>query len=397
MQPIVNILPSDTAYIVFIPADVLARMEPYLQQQDLVFTELKNIPDAYCFAMNNYAEKYRACGYQGKSELKTIKIRVLPQDIFRASLPFLNPEKAMKQQIPKADNTNHNFPYIQKPKTVTGLKKEQVHALKNSEDYRKYLEHEKARKNIVRQKSHSPLFETKKHTPLSKQRDFRKQQVDGSSLFQNRKHHFPYAAAGAASVALCTVFIAGVCVSHASAPKEHPSILSLDTAVKDTMTPALQKDAFPEVNNLVTAYYASQAQGNADEYAATVDSASEEDRAKVIRSESLFEEYQHISCYTLPGVEDGAYYVFVYYDLKFSDIDTPAPGLTLLYVYPDSDGNLKILNQDASAEILVGAELASANEEVIRLSEETKEKYEQAKASDENLAALEEKYLEMIG
>ena len=93
MQPIVNILPSDTAYIVFIPADVLARMEPYLQQQDLVFTELKNIPDTYCFAMNNYAEKYRACGYQGKSELKTIKIRVLPQDIFRASLPFLNPEK----------------------------------------------------------------------------------------------------------------------------------------------------------------------------------------------------------------------------------------------------------------------------------------------------------------
>ena len=89
--------------------------------------------------------------------------------------------------------------------------------------------------------------------------------------------------------------------------------------------------------------------------------------------------------------------MFVYYDLKFSDIDTPAPGLTLLYVYPDSDGNLKILNQDASAEILVGAELASANEEVIRLSEETKEKYEQAKASDENLAALEEKYLEMIG
>ena len=89
--------------------------------------------------------------------------------------------------------------------------------------------------------------------------------------------------------------------------------------------------------------------------------------------------------------------MFVYYDLKFSDIDTPAPGLTLLYVYPDSDGNLKILNQDASAEILVGAELASANEEVIRLREETKEKYEQAKASDENLAALEEKYLEMIG
>lgn len=397
MQPIVNIQPSDTAYIIFIPADVLTRMKPYLQQQGLVFTELKNIPDAYHFAMNKYAENYRICGYQGKNKLKAIKIQVLPQDIFRASLPFLRPEEAVKQQMPKIDNTNHKFSSTQKRKAVAVPKKEQVQALKNSEDYRKYLEREKAQKSIERQKAHSLSFETEEHSPLSKQRDFRKRQVDGSFLFQKRKSHFPYAAAGAASVALCTVFIAGVCVSHASAPKEHPFILSLDTAVKDTMTPALQKDAFPEVNYLVTAYYASQAQGNADEYAATVDFASEEDRAKVIRSESLFEEYQNISCYTLPGVEDGAYYVFVYYDLKFSDIDTPAPGLTLLYVYPDSDGNLKILNQDASTEILIGAELASANEDVVLLSEATKEKYEQAKASDENLAALEEKYLELIG
>ena len=397
MQPIVNIQQSDTAYIVFIPADVLARMKPYLQQQGLTFTELENIPDAYRFAMNKYAEKYQICGYQGKSELKTIKIRVLPQDIFRASLPFLKLEEAVKQPTPKTDNTNHNFPSIQKKKAVAVPKKKQVQALKNSEDYRKYLEREKAQKSIERQKAHSPSFEKEEHSLLSKQREFGKQSVDGSFLFQKRKYHFPYAAAGAASVVLCTVFIAGVCVSHASAPKEHPSILSLDAAVKDTMTPALQKDAFPEVNSLVTAYYTSQARGNADEFAATVDFASEEERAKVIRSESLFEAYQNISCYTLPGVEDGAYYVFVYYNLKFSDIDTPAPGLTLLYVYPDSDGDLKILNQDASTEILVGAELASANEEVIRLSEETKEKYEQAKASDENLAALEEKYLELIG
>lgn len=395
MQPIV-IQPSDTVYIAFIPADVLARMKPYLQQQGLDFTVLENTPDAYRFAMNKYAEKYRLCGYQGKNELKTIKIRVLPQDIFRASLPFLKPEEAARQQIHNADYTNHNFHSVQKHKVIASTKKEQVHALKNSEDYRKYLKCEKARKSVERQKAHSSLFEKEKHSLFSKQRNFRKLSVEESSLFPKREYHFPYATAGVASVALCTIFIAGVCVSHASVPKEHPSILSLDAAVKDTMVPALQKNAFPEVNKLVKAYYTSQAQGNADEYAATVDFASEEDLAKVIRSESLFEEYQNISCYTLPGVEDGAYYVFVYYDLKFSGIDTPVPGLTLLYVYSDSDGNLKILNQDASTEILVGAELASANEDVIRLSEETKEKYEQAKASDENLAALEEKYLEMI-
>ena len=103
MQPIVNIQPSDTAYIIFIPADVLTRMKPYLQQQGLVFTELKNIPDAYHFAMNKYAENYRICGYQGKNKLKAIKIQVLPQDIFRASLPFLRPEEAVKQQMPKID------------------------------------------------------------------------------------------------------------------------------------------------------------------------------------------------------------------------------------------------------------------------------------------------------
>ena len=87
--------------------------------------------------------------------------------------------------------------------------------------------------------------------------------------------------------------------------------------------------------------------------------------------------------------------MFARYGLKFHGIDTPAPGLTLLYVYPGEEGRLCILNQDAPEEVLRGAELVSENEKVSALTREAEEAYEAAVASDSELAQLEEKYLEV--
>ena len=114
-----------------------------------------------------------------------------------------------------------------------------------------------------------------------------------------------------------------------------------------------------------------------------------------MRSRDLVEGYQNISCYTKKGMEEGSYLVFVYYELKFAQIDTPAPGLSPLYVYTNDEGNLVIFNGEASDELNAYVEKVAQEDDVMALREEVKTKYEEAKAADENLAKQEERYLKI--
>lgn len=171
---------------------------------------------------------------------------------------------------------------------------------------------------------------------------------------------------------------------------------ALEAALKKSMQPALKKDAYPEVAHLVNGYYASMSEGDTDAYAELVDSVSEEDKARLIRVSGLIGEYSDITCYTKPGPEEGSYFVFARYSLKLMGIKTPAPGLSLLYAYPDAGGKLKILNKEATAEVLAAAGMAAEGEDVEGLKKEVQADYEAAVASDEALAELEERYQELM-
>lgn len=155
----------------------------------------------------------------------------------------------------------------------------------------------------------------------------------------------------------------------------------------------LEKDAYPEVNELVQNYYNYMAAGDMEGLASVEDQTSEEEQSRILRSKDLVEGYQNISCYTKKGLEDGSYLVFVYYELKFAQIDTSAPGLSALYVYTNDEGNLVIFNGEAGEELNAYVEQMAAEEDVLALREEVRVKYEEAKAADANLAEQEARYL----
>ena len=155
----------------------------------------------------------------------------------------------------------------------------------------------------------------------------------------------------------------------------------------------LEQDAYPEVNELVETYYACIAAGDIEGLSAVEDETDEEEQERILRSTDLVEEYQNISCYTKKGLEDGSYLVFVYYELKFYQIDTAAPGISPLYVYTNDEGSLVIFNGETGDELNAYVEEMAAEEDVIALMEEVAEAYENAKASDSDLAELEERYL----
>lgn len=155
----------------------------------------------------------------------------------------------------------------------------------------------------------------------------------------------------------------------------------------------LEKDAYPAVNELMQNYYHYMAVGDMEGLASVEDTTSEEEQNRILRSIGLVEEYRNISCYTKRGMEEGSYVVYVTYELKFSEIETAAPGLKGYYVYTNDEGNLVIFNgEDASDELNDYVDAVSQDEDVLALQEEVRARYEEAKAADADLAEQEARY-----
>ena len=157
----------------------------------------------------------------------------------------------------------------------------------------------------------------------------------------------------------------------------------------------LEKDAHEDVNTIVRQYYDYMSAGDMEGMASVVDEISDDERNRILGSQGLVEGYQNISCYTKKGMEEGSYVVFVYYELKFQQIETPAPGLSPLYVYTNEEGNLCIMKKEAGEELTAYVGQIAEGEDVKALRAEVKEKYEAAKAADENLAKQEERYVRL--
>lgn len=96
------------------------------------------------------------------------------------------------------------------------------------------------------------------------------------------------------------------------------------------------------------------------------------------------EEYKNIEIYAKKSIEDGAYIVYAYHEIKFSSINTLAPGLSKFYVVTDADGNFKIAS-DLDPTIQEYFNARNEDEDVKELIEMTNTKSKEAKEKDEDL------------
>ena len=162
---------------------------------------------------------------------------------------------------------------------------------------------------------------------------------------------------------------------------------------------AYQENAIPAVNELITNYFNAYAAGDITtlQTLATPITANEQSYIGVISQ--YIEGYQDINCYTKSGLDSNSYLVSVSLDVKFMDIETPAPGLYFFYVRTNGDGGLYIDNLyseynlsrqesalDTSIRNLITTFYNSTD--VIELQNEIQQKYDAALSSDENLLNL---------
>lgn len=153
----------------------------------------------------------------------------------------------------------------------------------------------------------------------------------------------------------------------------------------------LQKDANPQVNELISTYF--QAKVDQDAQALYKVFGKEEDdrleeRKQQLKDEAVYiEDYQDITCYTKAGMTDDSYVVYVTYDVKFRRVDTLAPGLMWCYVVKNDNGDYIIRENVVGDEADYVAE-QNRTEDVRLLSTQVNERLKQAIESDSLLAGI---------
>lgn len=140
-----------------------------------------------------------------------------------------------------------------------------------------------------------------------------------------------------------------------------------------------------EIHKLVTGFIdAERIQCDAEKAKAYLDSDANYNLDRYKESKRYVEAYQNIKCYKFDYIKEDMYYVYVSYDLKILNIDTPAvTGEQLVIKYDKTQKKYLIHNilEDEIADMLIASnapEVKVLNEDVIRRNNE-------AIAKDENL------------
>ena len=99
----------------------------------------------------------------------------------------------------------------------------------------------------------------------------------------------------------------------------------------------------------------------------------------------LIQQYENVECYTVDGVEKGEYLTYVYSEIKFTGIDTAAPGLDRLYIITDDEGNLRVETGAFKTEVEELIEQTDQSEDVLQFINTVNTKLEEAINNDDDL------------
>lgn len=145
-----------------------------------------------------------------------------------------------------------------------------------------------------------------------------------------------------------------------------------------------------DVLDIVTQYYTARANKNYDTLAAICEVFDDEDRAFLEREDAAVESYSNIMTYSKPGMTEGSYVVYVYFDAKMTGINTAAPCLRELYLITDSEGKLIVADKESSSELEAYIESLRTDSDVQALVADVETKMNDAIAQDEDLKAYVE-------
>lgn len=209
------------------------------------------------------------------------------------------------------------------------------------------------------------------------------------------KEHVRYFAAGALLIVLVLVLV--MCAKPGTGGGIGQAVGS--TEITETGEEAYQVDAYENVNALISQYYTAYAAGDIATLTAIATPVSANEQSYIALFSQYVDEYQNVKCYTKSGLDANSYLVSVSMEIKFTGVDTPAPGLDFFYVRTNDQGALYIdnlysqynlANQENALDTSVQSLIYEFENEtdVLALQNEVQDRYDAALVADANLATM---------
>ncbi len=160
----------------------------------------------------------------------------------------------------------------------------------------------------------------------------------------------------------------------------------------------VKEDGYPKILKIFKEYYA--AKGNCDVAGIKKllsDPSKVETQEELQEKTKYIEKYEKIKAYVKDSYEKGSYVVYVYHEIKFTNIRTTIPGLSRFYVVTDAAGELKIFSGDMDETTKAYYDERMQDKDVLALFDMTNEKSEEAMKKDEDLQNFVKKIKEAAG
>lgn len=183
--------------------------------------------------------------------------------------------------------------------------------------------------------------------------------------------------------AICLVLVIVVACILVRNFRQQPAPASEDMDIVEEYP--LEKDAYEHINLFFERYYEACTLGDVDTYVSMRSYTDETECIRMQKKANYIDYYQNLSCYTKPGPVENTYLVYVYYEVKFRGINTPAPGLKTFYVCTNDAGELYIYSDEVDQNVKDYMRTVSLQEDVKDLFTRVKVTYKNAVASDKTL------------
>lgn len=179
---------------------------------------------------------------------------------------------------------------------------------------------------------------------------------------------------------------AGEDTQEATPETEGSNVNIPDYTVKDV---ALEENAYADVNEFVNRYFNAMTNGDTATIQSMQNDSQQKELLKIEKESAYIDEFDNLKVYTKPGPLGSSYIAFVYYEIKFTGIETLAPGLTTLYICSNEDGSLYI-NSMLSDQDTEYIKQVVAQDDVVDLFSLVETKYAEAIDADTNLSSFME-------
>ena len=148
---------------------------------------------------------------------------------------------------------------------------------------------------------------------------------------------------------------------------------------------ALEEDAYPQINALMKEYYQAATDGDIEKIRMLTDSVDEETLIYQQKRSAYIEEYRELKCYTKAGPVENSFVVYVYYEVKFKDMDTLVPGISPYLVYTREDGSCYIQEGEVDEGENLYLEEISAQNDVVDLMNRVQVKFNEVVLENKEL------------